>query len=179
MNDSALWRATAIAALAAGLLGANLARAAEPAKTEAEALSVLAAINENEIGVSAEAIKRNIAPDVMSFARMMEKDHKENLEKTQDLLEKAGGPSDGKAVAELRAQGLEELSTLAPLDGEQFSDAYMEIMVKGHEKVLKTLDESLKKGLADEAVRKHFQETREKVAAHLERAKKIRSDREG
>lgn len=62
---------------------------------------------------------------------------------------------------------------IAPLEGEEFGQAYVAAMVKGHTEVLAMIDNELMKSAQNESLTKRLAETREHVAMHLEHGKKL------
>lgn len=166
--------AIVMCALMAGA-GLRPAAAAYGDGKDAEALSVLAAVNENEINAANEAATKNVPSRVADFAKMMKKEHTENLDKTRRLADKVGVAPDSTNPAEReKAEGRDHLATLSPLDGTTFAVTYIDLMVQAHAKALKTLDEYVGRASNPE-VKKHLQETREKVAKHLDHAKDIQA----
>jgi putative membrane protein len=146
----------------------------ERSSSDAEALNILTAINENEIRAAEEALKKKADPEVLDYASMMQKEHTKNLEKTRELAKKVGATAwESAAVAKLRAQGEEDLSKLKALEGDEFNGSYMDMMVKGHGEALDMIDNKLSRSAKNDAVKEHLHETRERVNAHLREAEDI------
>lgn len=143
---------------------------------DAEVLSVLAAINQNEIEAADVAVAKSVSPQVLNYAKMMEEHHKANLADTEKLLKKTGpAPVDQAQSAVLRVKGKEELSSIDSLEGARFNAAYIDLMVKGHTEALNTLDKDLLKKARSQDVKTHLTETRNRVAAHLAEARRIQA----
>jgi putative membrane protein len=168
-------------------LGSTRVGAVEAAESEkrsqsstadAEVLDVLAAINENEVNAAEEALKKSdLNPRVLDYAAMMQKEHGANLDKTQRLaIVSSAVTSDTENAEKLRAKGASDLTALKPLDGVPFDAAYMDMMVRGHGEALEIINNDLLRRVENAEVRKHLQETRDRVAVHLEEAKRIQSE---
>ncbi|KAB7769144.1 DUF4142 domain-containing protein [Xanthomonas maliensis] len=153
------------------------AGASEPAKGDAGALGVLAAIDENEIALAKQAIAQDLGGATDEFAKQLLHDHQANLEKTQAL-----GASDSPRAEAMRAKGkaaIEALSqTLTLPDGKDaYRNAFLRTMVIDHGDTIKILDAELLPAAQTEPVKQHLQETRRVVAAHFERAHAVSSSR--
>ena len=107
--------------------------------------------------------------DVLDYARMMEKEHGDNLAKTQSL----GSPADGSDVQALKDKGAKELQTLDAASGEAYEKAYIDAMVKGHQEALDAIDNKMIPAATTDVVKQHLTDTRTHVAAHLDKAKAI------
>jgi len=149
---------------------------AEGDKGDAEVLGFVGAINDNEILAAAAASQKKASPEVLDYAKMMHEEHGENLEQTLKLGEQIGvTPMDTKAVDDLRVKGARELSTLLPLEGDEFGTAYIDAMIKSHKEVLNKIDTQFSAKANNEQIKKHLTDTRGHVATHLEEAMKIQA----
>jgi predicted outer membrane protein len=156
-----------------GFAGLVLAWTGKAGPGDAEALRVVAAIDRNEIEASDAALAKNVAPNIMDFARMMKKDHGDNLDKTRSLAARldAGMSEDSATVTRLRSDGAKDVELLKALDGRDFETAYMRLMVQGHTDALATLkDLSGKATHAD--VKAFLRDTQKAVEMHLKHAKR-------
>lgn len=149
---------------------------AEPAPTEATtddalALGLLNAVNANEIAAAVQAQEKKVTGKVLDYARMMEKDHGENRRTTESL----GSPAQTPEVQALMDKGKAELDALGKRSGKDYETAYVEAMIKGHAEALALIDTRLIPLASSEAVKKHLSQTRDKVAAHLEAANKLKA----
>ncbi len=100
--------------------------------------------------------------------------HGENQAKARNLRQHKNGIRDStKAVDDLKAKGASDLAMLAPLNGKDFEEAYVDAMVKNHTEVLAMIDNQLLKDAENEQLRKNLVATREEIASHLEQAKKL------
>lgn len=142
---------------------------------EAAALGVLNAINEHEIAASEQALSKNVTGEVADYARMMIEQHTENRTKTSAL-----NPDEQAQLAQAQRQKSEqERATLDQQDGEAYTRAYVDAMVKGHTEALAMLDQQLIPAAQREEVRQHLTTTREHVARHLEEARALQEDTSG
>ncbi|MET0656135.1 MAG: DUF4142 domain-containing protein, partial [Pseudoxanthomonas sp.] len=64
---------------------ATAAPAATPATDDSLALGLLGAVNEHEIEAAQQAVSKQVSAPVLEYARMMEKEHGDNLAKTKTL----------------------------------------------------------------------------------------------
>lgn len=138
---------------------------------EKTALATLNVVNEHEIATGRQALSKGVSGDVAAFAEMMVQAHSDNRAKTTAL--QPGSPDEqGQA---LQAKGEAELAELAKLEGNAYSKAYVDAMVKGHEEALALLDDKLIPAASSENARAHLTETRASVAEHLQRAKALQA----
>lgn len=143
---------------------------------EGEIMGFLVAIDENEILAAGEAQKKKVSQPVLDYAKMLHKEHGENVGKTLKLGEKIGvTPMETADVDKLRVKGASELAALVPLAGEEFGSAYIAAMIQGHNEALDMIDNKLLKGAKNADLKKHLTEARGHIAMHLKEAKKIQS----
>lgn len=144
--------------------------------SDAEVLTVLAVINQNEIAAADAAEAKSASPQVLSFAKMMQEHHKEGLEKAEKMLKDAGpAPVDAAESEPWRARGQKDVEELSVLEGPRFNTAYMDLVVKAHGEVLRTIDQKLLKKARSKEVKQHLRETRARVASHLAQARDIQA----
>ena len=143
------------------------APAAPAALADADALALVAAIDQNEIDAAALAQAQAGRPDIKDYATMLAHDHETNLQATRALLGVAGAPADATLVATHQAQAEAERARLQPLTGADFDAAFLDVMARGHAAALAMLDERAIPGAQDPGVRAHLEKTREAVANHL------------
>lgn len=152
--------------------------AASSTKTsgDAEILSILLAVDTNEIVAAMEAGKKKLSEPVAEYAKMIHTQHGKHAGDTMKLGQKIDiTPMDTEKTDALRIKGAGELAKIVPLDGEEFGAKYMEAMVAGHTEVLAMIDGELLKTAENEVLKKHLTETREHIAMHLEEGKKIQA----
>lgn len=133
------------------------------------ALGLLGAVDEHEIAAAKQAQDKGVTGDVLDYAKMMEKEHGDNLAKTRSL----GTLSDAPDVQAMKDKGAKELQTLDAASGEAYEKAYIDAMVKGHQDALDAIDGKMMPAASTDAVKQHLTETRTHVAAHLDKAKAI------
>jgi putative membrane protein len=142
-----------------------------------ETLAVITVVDEHEIAVGRVAEKKNISQPVRDYAEMLVRSHEQNLEKTKQVGEQIGTPPlSTPAVEKMRAKGEKELAKVESLEGEQFSRAFLNAMVKGHSEALDLIDKQLLPKATNETLKEHLTETRGAVAAHLEQAKLLQGE---
>jgi putative membrane protein len=123
-------------------------------------------IAEVELGKLAE--KQAASDEVKKFARQMVDDHGKMLEEQQQLAKQ-------KSVQTPRGPGRQhraELRKLEKLSGEQFDRAYMNDMVKDHEKDLKLVQEA-QHNVKDPELKAALEKSAPVIQKHLEMAKQI------
>lgn len=149
--------------------------APQPAAGDTEALSTLVVVNRHEIAAAELAQSREIDAATRDYAKMLENDHRANLEKVDTLSKLARAPiTESPEVAQLKSKAADERASLDRLDGKEFQNAYLDAMVKGHAEVLSKIDDKLLPGSSDAAVQQHLRSTRESVSRHLAKAKELR-----
>ena len=146
----------------------------DKAGTDAEALAWVMQVDNNEINAAQEAQKKKISQPVMDYAKMLEKEHSDNLQKTKDMSQSMNEmPAETQAVEDLKAKGNDMLSSLSSMDGMDFEKNYIDAMVKGHTEALSMLDNQLIPNAKSADLKNHLTETRQHVAMHLDRAKEL------
>ena len=146
----------------------------DKAGTDAEALAWVMQVDNNEINAAQEAQKKKISQPVMDYAKMLEKEHSDNLQKTKDMSQSMNEmPAETQAVEDLKAKGNDMLSSLSSMDGMDFERNYIDAMVKGHTEALSMLDNQLIPNAKSADLKNHLTETRQHVAMHLDRAKEL------
>ena len=144
---------------------------------DAEILAFVIAVDMNEILAAAEAQKKKVSAPVLDYAKMLHKEHGKNAGDTMKLGQKIGlTPAATTAVDKLSVKGAGELAMLVPLEGDEFSKAYIDAMVKGHTEVLDMIDNQLLKNADNAALKKHLTDMRGHIVAHLEKAKQLQSN---
>jgi putative membrane protein len=145
------------------------------ARQEKQILGIFVALNKNEINAAKIAMKNTKNKDVDDFAQMMDKAHSENLENVMKLSKELKlKPTSSKISMAMKNAGKKEGEKLKSLHDNAFDTAYMDAMVKGHEKALELIDKALA-DTSNENVKSYLQATRKHVEEHLELAKKTQS----
>ena len=147
-------------------------KAATSALTQAQALGVLSAVNQAEIGAGQLAERKVANGPVRDYAARMVKEHGDNDRKLQAWKPDRGSP----LAAAQSTKGKQELAKLGALEEDAFRKAYIEAMIKDHTAALDVIDHQLLPAAQDAQVRAFLQETRAHVAAHLDAAKRLQGD---
>ncbi len=143
-----------------------------PAATDDSlALGLLAVVNDQEIQAAQQAIAKKVSAPVMDYARMMEKEHTDNLVATKAL----GALGDTPEVQAMKEKGASDLAELGRKSGKDYETAYVEAMVKGHTEALALIDGRLLTLASVGPVRDHMAKTRDQVAMHLALAQKLQA----
>lgn len=163
---------------AASQAPAKPSAAAMPSKgnlTQAQALGVLSAVNQAEIGAGRLAGQKVSSGPVHDYAKRMVKEHSDNDSKLQ-----AWSPDKTNPAAQAQqAKGKQTLAKLQAQSGDAFAKAYVDAMVKDHTAALQTLDSQLIPAAKDAEVRSFLKETRAHVADHLAAAKQLQGEGTG
>lgn len=139
---------------------------------DAESLSWLIIIDNQEIAAANEAHKKKVTGDVKEFADWMIKEHKANLKETQDLNKKLNvKPVKTDEITKLEEEGKKTLKKLEETK-DKFEKEYMDTMVKGHQDVLDKLKAKIDDS-KNEDVKSHLTNTQTHVQSHLDKAKSI------
>jgi putative membrane protein len=132
------------------------------------------ALAQAEVEAGKLAQKKASSDEVKKFAAHMVEDHGKMLEEQRSMAKSKG--------AQLPAQPKNEhQSALKKLDGasgEQFDRAYMDQMVKDHEKTLKLVQETASKA-KDPDLKQAAEKAAPEVQKHLELAKQIAGKKSG
>lgn len=134
------------------------------------ALGLLGAVDKNEIAAAKQAQEKQVTGAVLDYAKMMEKEHSANLEKTKALGTLAETPD----VKQLETKGEQELTTLGEKSGKDYAAAYIDAMIAGHKEALQLIDSQMTAAASTDPVKKHLTETRTHVEQHLAKAEEIK-----
>ncbi|WP_241093091.1 DUF4142 domain-containing protein [Xanthomonas bonasiae] len=134
------------------------------------ALGLLGAVDKNEIAAAKQAQEKKVTGAVLEYAKMMEKEHSENLEKTKALGTLAETPD----VKQLETKGEQELTTLGQKSGKDYAAAYIDAMIAGHKEALQLIDTQMMAAASTEPVKAHLTETKTHVEQHLAKAEAIK-----
>ncbi len=133
------------------------------------ALGLLGAVNEHEIAAARQAQDKGVTGDVLDYAKLMEKEHGANLEKTKALGTLASTPD----IQAMKDKNAKDLQTLGEASGKDYEKAYIDAMVKGHQDALDMIDGKMIPAATSDNVKQHLTDTRTHVATHLAKAKAI------
>jgi putative membrane protein len=148
----------------------------ERALSDAQIAAIMEATNTSEIQQGSIAQRMAQRQEVRDFATMMVMEHSKALEDVQRLSTKAGfGTASSDFTSDLRAENQETVSELNDAKPSDFDEEYMAGQVKAHEQVLRLLDDKLIPNAVHPELRSSLLSTRSVVAAHLERARRLKS----
>jgi predicted outer membrane protein len=143
---------------------------------DAEILAIVMAIDHNEVFASLIAQKKELSPQVMEFARMLNREHGQNMVKGAQLGQQIGvRPVQTAHVDLMKRKGAADLANIVRLDGPSFEVAFLDAMIKGHENALAVIDANLK-SVKNDQLKQHLTTSREHVAHHLEQARSLRGN---
>ncbi len=134
------------------------------------ALGLLGAVDKNEIAAAKQAQEKRVTGAVLEYAKMMEKEHTDNLEKTKALGTLAATPD----VKQLETNGEQELTTLGQKSGKEYAAAYIDAMIAGHKEALSLIDTQMTAAASTEPVKQHLADTKTHVEQHLAKAEEIK-----
>lgn len=141
---------------------------------EGEVLGTIIAIDMNEVVAAMVASKKQVNSQVAQYAKMLHEQHGMNVERTMKLGQKIDvTPLATKSVDDLRAKAAGELAKIVPLEGEQFSTAFIAAMVKSHAEALQMIDSQLVPQAKNQELKQHLTQTRQSVAKHLQMAQQL------
>ena len=143
--------------------------AAASSHADGYALGLLATLDQNEIAAARQAQGKKVGGAVLDFAKMMERDHGMNLDKTRALGPSMGDPD----MDAMKAKGERELQALDAESGAAYEKAYITAMVNGHQEALDAIDGKMMPAATRDDVKQHLADTRKAVETHLAKAKEI------
>jgi putative membrane protein len=142
--------------------------------TESDIAAILAALNNAEIEAGKLAQKKAKDARVKRFAAMMVSQHQSANTKQNDTLKKLGlTASENSASRDLTSEGASDIESLKSQSGADFDKAYMDAMVRGHQKALTMLDDKLIPAAKSPEMKAQLQSVRGTVDAHLREAADI------
>lgn len=145
--------------------------AVDSTKDDSLALGLLAALNEHEITAAQQAQSKNVSAPVLAYAKMMEKQHGDNLAKTKTLGSLASTPE----VQAMKDKSKADLDALGQKSGKEYETTYVDAMISGHTEALALIDGRLLSLASTGPVKDHLMETRDHVVMHLEEARKLQA----
>ncbi|MFP4090910.1 MAG: DUF4142 domain-containing protein [Cyclobacteriaceae bacterium] len=124
--------------------------------------------NMMEVELGKMAQERASSEEVVNFAEMMVEDHSKAQEELRGVAEKEGYTFPGSMMREYE----EKVERLSQLSGESFDQVYMETMVEGHEKAIKSYEKAADKA-PDQTLKTYAQKTLNVLKQHYQRAQEI------
>jgi putative membrane protein len=130
---------------------------------------------ETELGQLAKDSSKN--PDVLGFANHMMTDHLKGQQKAMALAKQLSlAPQDSKKSASMKKDtDLTKGLLMSKQSSVEFDKAYMDAMVRAHEKVLQGIDSELLPAAQNEELKAMLKTKRETVMSHLKYAKEIQT----
>ncbi|TLX10854.1 DUF4142 domain-containing protein [Rhizobium sp. MHM7A] len=120
--------------IAASLGAASIAVDAKP--TDPQIAHIAYTAGQIDITAAEQALKKSKNPEVVEFAKTLERDHKAVNDQALALVKKLKvTPEDNEISQSLSTQANKELKTLDALDGAAFDKAYVENEVAYHKSV--------------------------------------------
>jgi predicted outer membrane protein len=109
---------------------------------------------------------------ILDYAKMLERDHKKNLDQDQKLSQGLGVTLDENSgtAGQLQSDGSKEMAALSTLDPGKYSKEFISDMIKGHADVLNWIDNQQTQ---NERVKKFLYQTRKYISKHLKKAQYI------
>jgi putative membrane protein len=148
----------------------------EAQQKEAKAMKILMIVNVSEVKAGKLALHKSSNPSVKKFAQVMIQQHSQNLKLLTQLSQKTKiKPLDSDKSEELVKKQKEAGDSLKEKSNKDFDVAYIDAMVKGHEKVLKMIDDELLPKASNPEVESYLKVTRNMVAEHLKLAQEVQS----
>lgn len=130
--------------------------------------------NDGEVKLANLAKKNSKNSEIHAFADHMIKDHTDNNAVAKKIAEKNKiAPEENNRSKEMKNAGDQAFIKLKDLKGKEFDVMYIRNQIETHQKVLQDLDSDLIPSAKNTELKAMLQETRAKVAQHLEHAKKI------
>ncbi|MBJ6979344.1 DUF4142 domain-containing protein [Luteimonas sp. MC1895] len=177
--------ATAGDATASAAMDPTTGTAMASGDADHKALLAVQEVDRHEIAAAEDALSKNVEGEVRRYAETLRDEHTRNLEATTRLMGDDSGSAGTSAamahgaggsdaeLAAMRQKHEAERTRLAALEGEAFTTAWVDAMVKGHEEALAKLDSELIPGASDAGVSQHLRDTRAAIQRHLDTARSL------
>lgn len=144
---------------------------------EAEIIGFAEVANRSEIQRALAGLERASDPRVRDFAQRMLDEHREALRRLTDLVGRRGMPTfQGTTSENFLAESNRILASLRTEHGPRFDRAYLEAEIRGHQRVLQTLDDRWIVNVRDPELRSELARLREIFASHLEQARRLQAE---
>ena len=147
---------------------------AAAAINEAEALALVATIDQQEIDAAQLALAKATGTPVKDYATLLDKEHRDNLAQAQALAAGAATAETDRVLA-LKQQGATAMAALQAADPATFDHDFADAMAKGHADALTLIDEQLLPAVPAGKVHDFLEATRAAVANHLEQASALQA----
>lgn len=159
--------------------GSMKAGAVPKASSLAEALTLVALVDQHELKLAQLTQSKQVSEPVMEYAKMMVNDHTPHLAKTRSMLDGAGGIQQNSTGArELVQLDQQTMARLNGLQGDAYARAYIDHMVESHQMGIAMVAASMSVA-KDEAQREFLKTTKETMQKHLQHAQKVKGQLKG
>src|SRR6185503_15471105 len=100
-------------------------------KNDSDILGLIKTINENEINAAKQAMNKTTNQEVLNFAKKLEQDHSDSLDKVNQLGEKMNiSTENNEDIREQKEKGADELAKLEGInDDQKYAKTYMKSMI--------------------------------------------------
>lgn len=107
------------------------AATAEQIQKDGEILASIEAVDNNEITLGNEVLKKNPSKKVKEYAKLMVDEHTANLKEAEKLSQKTNiAAVESDSSKDIEKQGKDDVDSLSSLDGKDLDKAYIDMMVK-------------------------------------------------
>jgi putative membrane protein len=143
---------------------------------DAEIAAITDAANGAEIEQGRLARQKAKDPRVRDFASMMVDHHGEARREQQKLsLE----PSENADSKRMQADARDALKALKGKSGKEFDQAYLQLQIEEHRKVLRALTDELLPSVKDSKLQAYLENIKPKVESHLAQAERLQEELNG
>jgi predicted outer membrane protein len=159
--------------------GSMKAGAMPKASSPAEALTLVALVDQHELKLAQLTQSKQVSEPVMEYAKMMVNDHTPHLAKTRSMLDGAGGmQQDSAGARELMQMDQQTMERLNGLQGDVYERAYIDHMVQSHQMGIAMVAASMSVA-KDDSQREFLKTTKETMQKHLQHAQKVQGQLKG
>jgi putative membrane protein len=167
------WKMIILAIGLAAVFVVPKAASADDKKTDGEIIGLMMAADKDEIAAAKQAQSKSIRTPVDDYAKMLEKEHTDDLNKWEALSTNTGIKPPATAGTALRAKGTAMLAMLTLKNGIDYENGFLDAMIKDHTDDLSLIDNDLMKDVDNPQVKSQLSDTRTHVSAHLDKAKEL------
>jgi putative membrane protein len=141
---------------------------------DAQIAAVTNAVSTGEVQQAQLAQSKATRTDVKQFAQMMVNDHRMEMQKQTQLLQRLQiAPQSNPVAMQVSTESQDNLDALRDAKGKEFDKQYMQDQVKAHQKALDLLDNQLIPNAKNPDLKANLQQMRPKIAEHLRKAQSI------
>jgi len=143
------------------------------ALSDSEIVAITAKANSAEVQQGELARKKAKDPRVRDFAAMMVDHHSEALRQQERLSVE---PSPNPDSQRIQVESEDALAVLETKSGKDFDQAYLQLQIDEHRKVLKTLEQELLPAARNASLKAYLQDIKPKVESHLAQAERLQQE---